>query len=133
MTESVNGFMNTRVPRRIKFKTLPELLTNTNYIFSLGGMYSNPYMEGISSLPIRNTLDFNSPMYITKYDQYREFCLLMSELMNPHELIDLCGHEFTSEEFEWKHKNGWVEVKIRHDNETYDLYLESLDMFEVIK
>lgn len=120
--------------KRLKFRTVDDLLANSNYIFSRGSMFTNPYVDEQSSLKVLNTLDFNSPFTIAQHKLYHEFCLLMSEILSPTELMDLCGKEFTGSQIKnWTPGRTCVECTLELNGEDYDLFFDSLDMFEIIE
>lgn len=120
--------------KRLKFRTVDDLLANSNYIFSRGSMFTNPYVDEQSSLKVLNTLDFNSPFIIAQHKLYHEFCLLMSEILSPTELMDLCGKEFTGSQIKnWQPCRTCIECTVELNGEDYDLFFDSLDMFEIIE
>ena len=119
---------------KLKFRTVDDLLANSNYIFSRASMFTNPYIDGQSSLKVLNTLDFNSPFTVVQHKLYHEFCLLMSEIMTPTELMDLCGKEFTDSQIKnWAPCSTCIECTLELNGEEYDLFFDSLDMFEIIE
>lgn len=119
--------------KRIKFRTLEDLMSNSRYIFNKGSMYSNPYARGLISLPIKNTLDFNSPVYVSNVKEYLKFSKYMREIMSPAELNGLCGREFNKEDFSFADHETFIILTIRSGEDIYTLYLIDLDMFEIIE